>query len=175
MALKTVDVGPLEGRVCYVTLEGKNLYVTVEVASEQKAFRFKDGMKPAPREGEWVRFSGVARVQVVSKKGEPEELERILYYHQPYDGSDVREWEYFDLKKTECVRIGPLDILDSLQSASSRGALHIKDWFAVCNSQELRATCNALMHAHDMMKEEMTKRILEENNDTPASMMEVDI
>jgi hypothetical protein len=175
MSLKTVEKGPLEGRVCYVTLEGSKRFVTVEVATEQCAYRFQEKLDSPLKEGEWVRFEGEARVQVVSKKNEPEELERIIYYHQPYDGSDVRYWTYFDIKNTECVRVGPLDVISSLQSAIQRSKVHVDDWFKNCSAQELLNTCNALLEAHDVMKRELEKQALLEADDVPVNAPDINV
>lgn len=175
MALKTVEKGPLEGRVCYATLEGKKRFVTVEVAVEQCAYRFQERLDKPLKEGEWIKFDGKARVQVVSLKDEPERLERIIYYHPPYDGSDVREWTYFDLKDAGCERIGPLDVLDALARASSRIKLHMDDWFSNCTRAELEGTVRTLDRASVMMAVEMKRRSDAEGDDVPVVAPDIEI
>lgn len=174
MALKTVEKGPLEGRVCYATLEGKKRFATVEVAMEQCAYRFRERLDKPLREGEWIRFSGKARVQVVSRKDEPERLERIGYYHPPYDGSDVREWTYFDLGDARCERIGPLDVLDALSRVGSRIKLHSDDWFSNCTRAELEDTVRALDRASVMMAVEMGREEAE-RDDTPVVAPDIEV
>jgi hypothetical protein len=141
--------------VCYATVEGSKRFVTVEVATEQCAYRFLDELDAPLKDGEWIRFEGDARVQVTSRKDEPEELERIGYYHQPYDGSDVRDWTYYDLNGAECVRIGPLDVISALQSAIQRSQVHVDDWLNSCSVRELLDTCTALSVALDALRTEL--------------------
>ena len=165
----------MEGRVCYATLEGDKRFVTVEVATEQCAYRFLEKLDKPLQEGEWIRFEGEARVQVVSGKNEPEKFERIIYYHQPYDGSDVRDWSYFDLRNAGCERIGPLDVISSLQSAIQRSKVHVDDWFKSCSAQELLDTCNSLLTAHDAMKRELEKQALAELDAAPVVAPDIDV
>ena len=175
MSLKTVEKGPLEGRVCYATLKGTKRFVTVEVATEQCAYRFREELDVPLKKDEWVRFEGKARIQVTSRMDEPEELERIVYYHHPYDGSDVRDWAYFDLEGVECERIGPLDVISSLQSSMQCSKIHIDDWFGNCSVQELLNTCEVLMMAHDVVKRELVKQTLAEALDVPVTTMDIDV
>ncbi|KKM70897.1 hypothetical protein LCGC14_1436140 [marine sediment metagenome] len=158
-----------------MTVEGAKRFVTVEVATEQCAYRFQERLDSPLKEGEWIRFEGKARVQVVSEKNEPEELERIMYYHQPYDGSDVRDWIYFDLRDVECGRIGPLDVISSLQSAMQRSKVHVDDWFSNCSVQELLNTYGALVEAHEAIKRELEKQSLSEADDVPVVAPDIDI
>lgn len=157
MALMTVEKGPLTGRVCYAILKGRRRFVTVEVAVDQCAFRFVEDLDRPLREGDWVKFEGKARVQNLSRKGEPEELERILYYHPPYDGSDVREWTYFDLNEASCSRIGPLDVMDALTDAVTQASSHIDDWFGNHSRDKIARTCRAMSHARAVMEAEMRR------------------
>jgi len=174
MPLKTVDVAKREGRVCYVTEEGKDTYVTIECPIERVAYRIRwDGWRTQP--GDWVAFRGKAKREIVSKKGEEERLRVIPYYHTPYDGSAQAEWSYLDIVDAEGLeRIGPLDKLDALRAARDALSDHIRDWYGQQDRLKVGADVDALSTATDVVRERLSE-IMRESGEATAKTVAVDI
>ena len=134
------------GRICYETQKGPNHHVTVECALNQKAYRLKDLLNPGLQIGDWISFSGIAKVNKINRGSQPEKLERVTYCHFPYDGSNKEEWEYLQLEDDgiQVMRVPPLDVKLSVIESHKHLYIHLTDWDSSCNPNQLRNTIAAL-------------------------------
>lgn len=158
--LKTFDVPPCEGRVCIVTGEPGRSAPTVECYHRNLAFRFEDTSSKMLQVGEWIRFNGRVRVDPgVERNGDL--VEKVGYYHDPFDGSERATWMFFQLRDPEYVRIWPPNVMGTMRGAWTEVGRFLEKPDRYYGLEEMRRMKAALESAADLLGEKIREEALE--------------
>lgn len=145
--LKTFDISPLEGRVCYFDLTGK--IVTVECYARNLAFRFKPDF--IVNIGDWLRFEGKIRAGQTRNRVTGKIDGCRQYYHDPYDGSPREHWIYFDLLDAKYAKIGPIELVESLLSSVTCINSFMDDWEKHNNPTSISSAIDTVQNTLDAL------------------------
>jgi hypothetical protein len=163
MPTRSVEISTRYGRVCYESLNSKGQFITVECPIDQEAFRFLNPTTSFLHIGDWVRFTGSSRVQIISRKNHPEKFKKKKYYHEPYDGSNKNKWIYFDITDVVCIKIAPPDIQESLKENLSNLTSLSSHW----NENLLEMTIKSLKKLTKMIEKINKNRDIKKFIDIP--------
>ena len=157
MGLQTFATKCLDGQIVKVTEHSNDIYsLTVEVASEKRAYRFSSAMSYRPAIGSHVRFRGSGKYEV-SRSGIEKKVE---YYHEPHDGTNKSEWCYRDIRDiNELSRISGPEVMIMLGSARSMANALCDDHdFVRSDQKNLELGVDAFKRAIAWMEEELRRQ-----------------
>lgn len=175
MALVTFDVPFIEGRVCYLTRRPSSRYVTVECPEQKWAFRFDQPGRSDVRVGDWVRFRGKVRLDPgLRADGEPVCKKEVTYYHDPHDGSNRKDWLFFDMTTPESKVVAPPDVARTLRETLTLVRRHLDSWDANLDPESFYHTIAALTESTQMMQEHY-RDLFEAEKDLKAPVSAIDL
>jgi len=172
--LETFSVAPREGRVRFLTEGQTRWVVTVECAMLNQAYNFEIEPGSKLKIGDFVRISGLVRINPTLKQnGEPAEA-NLQYWHEPYDGSEKKNWVRFELLAPKWERIPPPDVADTLRDVLEATKALLENWDGV-SPDRLQQTIEAWDQAANFMRPILEQRIVEEFERTaPVKALELD-
>ena len=149
MALSTFETKWLQGRIRTVTPAVGGWYtVTVECPYEMWAFTFKYEGRLRLWEGTWIRFRGKVRMdpglrKTGPNKGEPYE-QNLVYRHDPFDGSNRKNWIFFEILWPDLKTIPSPEIADLLREADILIRRRSESWQHNLSEKMLLETATSL-------------------------------
>jgi hypothetical protein len=124
--LITQEISGLIGRVCYITEGSNSKTITIECPIEKKAFTFEVESATDLLLGDFIEISGTLRVDPTYKHGKPRE--KTKYYHKPYDGTNVQDWNFFQLRNPKFKITGPVEIMKNIKLILDHTSYLLDTW-----------------------------------------------
>lgn len=119
--VRTLETEMMDGKVVRAIEVGETgkFGLTIEVYSQKIAVRVMTDDPNPLKNGEWVAFQGNMVV---------EEGKDIPYYHNPDDGSDRKEWRFYEMREWEYLRLPPPPMSKSLREAKNAILSSLGHW-----------------------------------------------
>lgn len=161
------DVPFHEGRIAILNPERNNYSITVECFSLRRSFQFyHEPFEGDPiltlQVGDCIRFSGVVKLKIGNKKKDDSSLTTNMeYIHTPYNGSNKKDWVFFQLTNVKWKRILPLTELWIFRKAQELTTKSVDDWYSM-STDEVRILKESLESAADLAQELHKKRRIQE-------------
>lgn len=119
--IQTVETDMLDGKVSRVVDIGESgkVGLTIEVYGQKIAFRVELNDPNPPRIGDWLTFHGS---MIVEKGKDP------VYYHDPDDGSDRKEWKFYEIRDFHFFRVPPPQVSQALRDVKKTVLAALGNW-----------------------------------------------
>jgi hypothetical protein len=154
--LTTFEIGPHNGRVCFLTTSGEKHFATIECPNEKVALRAEIPFGYL-KVGGWVRIRGTARIDASVRK-DGTAAEKSTYYHQPHDGSNKNEWVFKQLVDGTVVHIGSPEFTECMREAMLCLRRHLDSWERNLDVEKWEETASVLEGVLKLIQEEVEER-----------------
>lgn len=150
--------------------------MTVECHDLRQAFTFDIPPSRKPAVGDYVRISGLVRIDpgLRKKSGMPSEG-NLLYNHDPWDGSPIRNWVFFELRDPVWEDAVPPDVESALRVVLLSTGSIVSGWNGA-SSEDIQDAISAWETAVSVVRPILWQRKLEEEaRNAPASIVRIEV
>ncbi len=157
--LQTFFVPKIRGRVRFISdnLPG---HITIECYDRKIAFSMKYSGVPTFRVSDSVFVEGDIRLKF-NTRGELKES-NLVYFHDPLDGSHIKEWIHFELLRPEITRRPPATAEATMLALQPCLDGHHYAWDECRNMPDLTKTADLLATMLVIINNEM-KKVAQDN------------